>query len=110
MTAFFITRHPGAVEWARRQGLAVDCQLAHLDPAVVAAGDTVIGTLPVHLAACVCERGARYVHLTLDLPADLRGHELDADALERCNARLESYQITPTRYPDATSAAPDTHN
>lgn len=110
MTAFFITRHPGAVEWARRQGLAVNRQLAHLDPAIVAAGDTVIGTLPVHLAASVCERGARYVHLTLDLPADLRGHELDADALERCNARLEGYQITPTRYPDATSAAPDTHN
>lgn len=105
MTTWFITRHPGAVDWARRQGLAVDRQLAHLDPAIVEAGDTVIGTLPVHLAACVCERGARYLNLSLDLPAEARGRELSADELERFEARLEPYQVLALPHTDSTSAA-----
>jgi len=93
MTTWFVTRHPGAVEWAERQGLKVDRQVAHLDPAQVAPGDTVIGVLPVHLAAAVCERGARYMHLSIDLPPELRGRELSADELERCNARLEAFTV-----------------
>lgn len=91
---FFISRHPGAVEWARRQGLAVDHWLTHLDPAAVRPGDTVAGTLPIHLAAQVCARGGRYLHLSLDLSAHLRGRELSADELDEAGARLESFHIT----------------
>jgi CRISPR-associated protein Csx16 len=58
MTTFFVSRHPGASAWAACQGLAVDRLVAHLDPAEVGAGDTVIGTLPVNLAAAVCGKGA----------------------------------------------------
>jgi CRISPR-associated protein Csx16 len=43
MTTYFISRHPGAITWAARQGLAVDQQLSHLDPNIVHDGDTVIG-------------------------------------------------------------------
>jgi CRISPR-associated protein Csx16 len=57
MSTWFITRHPGAIAWAMRQGLAVDRQLPHLDPEQIAPGDTVIGTLPVNLVARVCARG-----------------------------------------------------
>jgi CRISPR-associated protein Csx16 len=92
-TTFFISRHPGAVEWAHRQGLAVDHWLAHLDPAVVQPGDTVAGTLPIHLAAQVCARGGRYLHLSLDLPAHLRGRELSAQELNETGARLERYAV-----------------
>jgi CRISPR-associated protein Csx16 len=67
MTTYFVTRHPGAVEWARESGISVDRQLAHLDIAEVKAGDWVIGTLPVHLAAEVCALGARYFHLALEI-------------------------------------------
>lgn len=98
MTTFFITRHPGAVEWARRQGLAVDRQLAHLDPQAVQAGDIVIGILPVHLAAQVCARGGRYLHLSLDLPPEARGRELSADELEQFGARLEGYVVAATAH------------
>ncbi|WP_421621543.1 CRISPR-associated protein Csx16 [Alkalilimnicola ehrlichii] len=93
MTTWFVTRHTGAAEWARRQGLPVDRLIDHLEPEALAPGDTVIGTLPVHLAAAVCARGARYLHLSLDLPSELRGHELTADDMERAGARLESYQV-----------------
>jgi len=73
MTTWFISRHPGACDWAAQQGLHIHRQVAHLDPAEVEPGDTVIGTLPVHLAAAVCQRGARYLNLSLDLPAHARG-------------------------------------
>jgi CRISPR-associated protein Csx16 len=93
VTTFFITRHPGAREWAARQRLAIDRWVTHLDPADVNVGDTVIGTLPVNLAAEICERGARYLHISLRLPAQARGRELSADELERLGAHLENFDI-----------------
>lgn len=88
---WFVSRHPGAIEWATRQGLQADALAAHLDTAKVSPGDTVIGTLPVNLAARVCARGARYFHLSLELPVGWRGRELSADELQACGARLEEY-------------------
>lgn len=93
MTIYFVTRHPGALDWARAKGIAYDEHIAHLDPAKVGAEDTVIGSLPVHLAAEVCARGARYFNLSLDLPEKLRGRELDAETLEECRARIEEYVV-----------------
>lgn len=93
MTTWFVTRHPGAIEWAARRGLAVDRCITHLDPETVAPGDTVIGVLPVNLAARVCERGGRYFNLSLDLPPEARGRELSAQDMRACNARLEEFFI-----------------
>jgi CRISPR-associated protein Csx16 len=93
MTTHFITRHPGARDWARRRKLNVDRWSGHLDPDGIGPGDTVIGTLPVHLIWEVNRRGARYLHLSLDLPPELRGRELSADELEHCRARLEEYRV-----------------
>lgn len=88
MRRWFVSRHSGAREWLERQGVYVDQQVAHLDPSEVGPGDQVYGTLPVHLAASLCARGACYYHLILDLPFDMRGRELTADELDRCGARL----------------------
>ena len=93
MTTFFISRHPGTLEWAEQQSLKIDRRIGHLDPAEISPGDTVAGTLPVHLAAGVCARGARYLHLALDLPAHARGRELTADELARFGARLERFVV-----------------
>ncbi|MFA7097306.1 MAG: CRISPR-associated protein Csx16 [Gammaproteobacteria bacterium] len=93
MTTYFVTRHPGAVEWAIGEGIVVDELVAHLDPASVQVGDVVIGTLPVNLAAEVCARGARYLHLTLELPAVLRGKELAAGDMRALGARIEEYRV-----------------
>ncbi len=94
MTAIFISRHPGAREWAAEEGISVDRQVTHFDPETVQPNDVVIGTLPVHLAARVCQRGGRYLHLSLELPPDWRGRELSAADLRRFGARLEAYQVT----------------
>ena len=91
MAIYFISRHAGAVDWAKQEGFAVDRQLAHLDIGLVQAGDVVLGTLPIHLVAEVNERGAAYFHLTLELPAEVRGQELTPELMRRYGARLEGY-------------------
>lgn len=93
MTTLFVSRHPGALQWAAEEGVAVDGLVTHLDPACIAPGDIVIGTLPIHLAAQVCERGGRYLHLSLELPPQWRGRELSAAELRGCGARLEEYTV-----------------
>ena len=103
MTTSFISRHPGAIEWAKRHALPVDCQIAHFEPHMVQPGDTVIGSLPVNLAAHVCAAGAVYVHLSLELPAHLRGQELSADQLDALGAQLQTYQISPIDFAPSNS-------
>ena len=93
MTTWFVSRHPGALEWAARQGLQIDRFATHLNPAEVQPGDTVIGNLPVNLAGVVCQRCARYLNLSLSVPAEFRGKELSTDQLERLGARLEEYRV-----------------
>lgn len=93
MTTYFITRHPGAKQWAQQEGFAIDQLVAHLDPEEVQPGDTVLGTLPVNLAAEVCHRGARYFHLSLELPPEWRGRELAVEDMRRFGARLEEFSI-----------------
>lgn len=93
MPTYFITRHPGAVAWARQQGITVDRQITHLDIGLIQPGDTVIGSLPVNLAADVCNIGAAYIHLSLNLPEQWRGQELSAAQMAECGARLERYEI-----------------
>ena len=93
MTVYFITRHPGAVAWAHNEGIDAAKVIDHLDVTTIQPGDTVIGTLPVNLAAQVCARGARYLHLSLELPPDMRGKELTAEDMRRLGARLEAFHV-----------------
>lgn len=93
MTTFFVSRHPGALHWMQQNGPAFDQHLPHLDPAQVQAGDSVIGTLPVNLAAQVCERGAAYWHLVLEMPAQQRGQELSFQELQVLGATLQPFHV-----------------
>ncbi len=93
MAVWFVSRHPGAVDWARMKGVMVDYWVPHLVADEVAPCDTVIGTLPVQLAADVCARGARYFNLSLDLPFEWRGRELSVQELHAVNARLQEFEI-----------------
>ncbi len=93
MTHWFISRHPGACEWMAQRSIAIDRVVAHLDPLNVASGDIVHGSLPVNLAVQVCERGARYFHLSLVIPFELRGKELSAGQLATMGARFEEFDL-----------------
>ena len=41
MTTWFVSRHPGALQWMQQCGPAFDCHVPHLDTAQVQRGDTV---------------------------------------------------------------------
>lgn len=99
MTTWFVSRHPGAKEWATRQSIDIDRAVTHLNLDEVRPGDRVIGTLPVNLAEKICALGASYLHLSLELPAELRGKELSASEMEQYNAHLTQYYITQTPSP-----------
>ena len=60
MAVWFVFRHPGAIEWVKLQNIQIDRFESHLDTSLVQAGDVVIGTLPIHLAAEVCQKGAKF--------------------------------------------------
>ena len=92
-TVWFVSRHPGALHWMQTHGPAFDRHVAHLDPAQVQAGDTVIGTLPIQLAAQICARHAAYWHLSLEMPANKRGQELSAQELETLGASLQRFDV-----------------
>ena len=91
MTTYFVSRHPGALEWAARREITA-MSITHLDLDIIHAGDVVIGTLPIHHIATINKRCARYFHLEMDLPADQRGANLSADDMERLGAKLVEYE------------------
>ncbi len=93
MTDWFVSRHPGAVDWARSRGITADRWVDHLNTTEVAQGDCVMGTLSMEAAAQVCERGARFFALTMALPPAQRGIELARHDLNRLNCTLKEYTV-----------------
>ena len=91
---YLVTRHPGALQWLKTQSIEPFVPMAHLhNPDLIAPGDIVMGTLPLYLIAAVCTRGARYFHLDVALPDELRGTELTAQQLTGLNAELVEYSV-----------------
>ncbi len=93
MTTYLVSRHPGAWAWAAEEGIPIDRLVEHLDPGAIQPGDCVVGTLPINLAAAVCERGGRYLHLTLHLSRHSRGQELTPERMRASGACIEEYQV-----------------
>lgn len=95
MTTYFITRHTGALDWAKANGIAFDVHLTHLsDFDQLHADDVIIGTLPINIVYELNQLGVRYVHLSLQIPSHLRGVELSADELNLCQATLQEFLVT----------------
>lgn len=95
MTTWFVSRHPGAIAWIKSQSIMIDCFVEHLDIAQISNGDTVIGNVPLHLAAQICAKGARLICLSVAVPASLRGHELSKEALTHLKCTLQEFRVEP---------------
>lgn len=93
MATYIISRHKGTLDWLIKQGFEVHNHFAHLDPAIIHPGDIVIGTLPIQLAAQVCEQKARYIHLEVNVPYELRGQELSTEKLDELGATLSEFSV-----------------
>lgn len=94
MARYFVSRHPGAIAWAKQNGLSSAVFVTHLDERNLNSGDTLIGSLPAGMAARLCKRGIRYWHLNIELPAHLRGCELSAEEMGQLGVRLQPLHIT----------------
>lgn len=95
MSTTFVVRHPAAIAWVKKQPIKIDHWTEFLEIAEIKKGDTVIGILPMHLAAQVCAKGAQFIALCLDIPSDLRGKELTLTQLESLSCHLQAYSVTP---------------
>ncbi len=90
---WLVSRHPGVRTWLEEKGLAIDRAVAHLDPQEIKPGERVIGNLPLGMIAHLQERGVEVLSIALDIPAELRGNELDAATMRALGARLERYRV-----------------
>ncbi|MDN5924215.1 MAG: CRISPR-associated protein Csx16 [Xanthomonadales bacterium] len=98
MTAYFVSRHPATIEWARQQEPHVDYQIMHLNSDVLRPGDEVFDTLPVNLAGSVTARGAQCFHLSLNMPSSARGEELSARGMLIYSTHLEGFRVLGSSY------------
>jgi CRISPR-associated protein Csx16 len=95
MASYLVTRHGGAVEWARRHGIDAEWKphFEVADLAGVRPGDRVLGPLPVQIIAEVNARGGHYFSIEMQLAAGERGRELSADDMDRLGAGLVEYRV-----------------
>ena len=87
-----VTRHAGAVEWLRRQGVSGDV-VSHATPQLVE-GRHVIGVLPYNLASLAKS------YTALELPGlkpGQRGDELSPEGMDEAGARLVTYKVAEGR-------------
>lgn len=89
-----VTRHAGARQWLQAQpGLRHAECIEHLDDIHLRPGDRVFGLLPPQLAASVCAQGAEYWALTMKLPPQARGRELQPAEMDAHGARLVRCEV-----------------
>ena len=93
MTTTCVVRHQGAVDWMKMQSIPIDYWTESLDLDMVESGDTVIGILPMHMAAEVCAKGATFIALMIDLPREYRGKELTVKQLEEMSCCLMPFHV-----------------
>ena len=84
-----VSRHPGAVEWLRRQGVDTSDVRAEVTADEVK-WRPVIGNVPLHLAVVASSVTA----IEFAGPAP-RGAEFTAEDMERAGARLRKYIVLP---------------
>ncbi|MDK4681161.1 CRISPR-associated protein Csx16 [Kingella negevensis] len=94
MATLFISRHAGAMDWIRQQpNWQIDEIVPHLDLARVQAGDVIVGTLPIHLAAEVCAKGAKFYFLQMPQSFAGRGSEYTAEEMTAAGASLVQFDV-----------------
>ena len=93
MSVWFVSRHQGAIEWIQKQNVKIDQFVTHLDAKKVQNNDIVIGTLPIHLAAEICAKGAKFYFLTVNVTKEQRGKELTYQQLMEQNCSIQPFYI-----------------
>ena len=82
-----VTRHKGAVEWLRQQGIEGKV-IAHATAEDVI-GQQVVGVLPLYLASLTLA----ITSIDIDLPPELRGKDITPEQMDECGAKLVTYKV-----------------
>lgn len=91
---YFVSRHPGAILWIKEQPQwQVDRFVGHLNPQEIQAGDVVLGTLPLHVVAEVCARGALFYAVMLQQAEEGRGSEYSAAEMAAMGCTLRRFEV-----------------
>ena len=93
MNTVIVTRHSGAVEWLRSQGITGDV-VQHVTDVVQISGKRVVGALPLHLACHAAAVGS------IDMPGlrpEQRGQDLTAEEMEAAGAAIQWYVVATER-------------
>ncbi|MEZ8613821.1 MULTISPECIES: CRISPR-associated protein Csx16 [unclassified Vibrio] len=94
MKTYFVTRHPATIDLIKSFNIDIHHWLTHVESIdMFEPGDTVLGTLPIHLVVELTEKNVNYYHFSLDIPSYLRGRELSYLQLIECSPRLEKYEV-----------------
>lgn len=97
MTTWFVSRHPGAIDWLEQSGLVVNRIVDHIVSDEVAPGDIVYGVLPLHIISDICSKGARFFALDFELSPSQRGKDLTKSELDILNCKLQEYIVIKKR-------------
>lgn len=92
MATYIVTRHIGAIAWLKSQSIEGDLisQWEMENTAKLAAGDFVVGVLPVPLIAKILKSGARFGLLNLpNIAFTERGKELSLAEMHQAGANVE---------------------
>lgn len=86
-----VTRHAGLVKYLKEIGMADDSTsvISHASPDSVR-GKHVCGVLP-HNLSCLC---AFFTEIPLNVPPELRGHELNLEQVRQYAGRPVTYKVT----------------
>ncbi len=93
MATWFVSRHLGAIEWMKMQDCSVDHWVEHLNVDDVNSGDTVIGIVPLFLAAELYRKKVRFLALVLPQSLGDRGGEHSYQEMLIREAYLQEYQV-----------------
>jgi len=89
MSVVIVSRHSGAVEWLRQQGITGEV-IPHVGDAAQIQGRIVVGALPLHLAAECAEVWA------VDMPGlrpEQRGQDLTPSEMDAAGASITRYVV-----------------
>jgi putative CRISPR-associated protein (TIGR02620 family) len=90
MSKIIVTKHQAALEFLKRMGIHDAAIYRHIDVSLVNEDMTIIGNVPLHLAAKVKDVMAIEFH---NLPNNRRNDELTLDDMIQFGAHLKRYKV-----------------
>jgi len=81
MKVVIVSRHKGTIDYLKKRYPNAEV-VNHIDDPKKFKDSLIIGNLPLHMVSEVLKNGNRFVMVSLDIPRELRGKELNESELK----------------------------